>query len=214
MTPHQSAVGTQEAIIVFNLLPATYADPTWIDVPAPWRERLTQLKSPAARQALSDWLLARLEVADCHDFDFSAIEKAMFLLGPAELQSLAAKVGLLRHRETLRRMIAGGILARLGKELGPEAVREGVATLPMPESLPPPDAVFDENEECLKPQLVAAGAPWLLGFLRPGWHAVAMRARLKFSRELAAQPPVPLEGDMRDSALSYLKTHLLKRESL
>jgi hypothetical protein len=152
-------------------------------------------------------------VAHSYDFDFADIEKAMFLLGPEELQALAAKVGLLRHRETLRRMIAGGILGRLGKELGAPAVQEGLVTLPMHDSLPPPDAVFDQNEEWLMPQLVAAGAPWLLGFLRPAWHAVAMRARLKFSRELAAQPPVLLDGDRRDSALRYLKTHLLKKES-
>lgn len=208
------ANGLQEAIIVFNLLPATYADPSWIDAPAPWRMRLAALQAPAARTALSDWLLARLGVADCVDFDFSDIEKAMFLMPPQDLQALAAKVGLLRHRHALKRMIAGGILGRLGKELGTPALQDGLVDLPLPDSLPPPDAVFDPQQEHLRPQLVAAGAPWLLGFLQPGWHAVAMRARLKFSRELAAQPPVPLEGETRHAALRYLKTYLLKRESL
>lgn len=206
--------GMQEAIIVFNLLPATYADPSWIDVPSPWRERLAGLQSPAARAALSDWLLDRLGVADCVDFDFPEVEKAMFLMAPRDLQTLAATVGLLRHRATLKRMIAGGVLARLGKELGARSLQDGLVNLPLPDSLPPPDAAFDQNEESLMPQLVAAGAPWLLGFLRPAWHAVAMRARLKFSRELAAQPPVPLDGEMRESALRYLKVHLLKKEAV
>lgn len=206
--------GLTEAIIVFNLLPATYADPTWIDAPAPWRARLQHLQSPSARAALSEWLLQRLGVANCHDFDFGDVEKAMFLLGPQELQALAAKVGLLRYRDALRCRIGGGLFARLASEVGAETVQQGLAGLPPAASLPPPDAEFDIDQKHLLPQLVAAGAPWLLGFLRPAWHAVAMRARLKFSRELAAQPPVPLEGVERDAALAYLKMHLLKKESV
>jgi hypothetical protein len=213
MSPVKSN-GMNEAVIVFNLLPATYADASWIDVPTLWRDRLQRLESQAARMALSDWLLAQQGMANCYDFDFAPFEKALFLQSPPELKKLAAMVGLLRHRESLRRMIAGGTLARLAEELGAESFEWGLMKLPTQDFLPPPEASLDRSAERLLPQLVADGAPCLLGLLRPAWRAVAVRARLKFSRAIAGRPPVTFDDGARQASLVYLKTHMLKEGTL
>lgn len=205
--------GIREAIIVFNLLPATYADPSWIDAYAPWHDRLANLKSPVARSVLSQWLLARNGLADCYDFEFREAEKALFLLDARELKLLCAKIGMMRHRQALRRMISGGVLAQLGKEVGEGQLREALVMLPIPESLPPPDADFLHASQQLMPQLIASGLPWVLALLRPEWRAVSLRARLKFGREHAGVHPLSWTDDERASALQYLDTYLLKRMS-
>lgn len=208
------AAGLQEAIIVFNLLPGSYADPSWIDAPPAWRDRLASLQSPAARATLSDWLLARHGLDGLYDFEFSEVEKVMFLMAPTDLQLLSAKAGLLRHRDGLRRMIAGGTMARLAQEVGADAVQEGLAGLPTADFLPPPEHPLDLGAERLFPQLVEAGLPWLLGFLKPSWGAVEKRVRLKFPRALAAMQPLEQDEVALDIGLHYLKVHLLKREAL
>jgi hypothetical protein len=206
--------GIHEAILVFNLLPATYVDPSWIDAPPVWRTRLAQLQSTGGQRALSDWLLAQHHLAGCYDFDFSPLEKALFLQGPLELQRLAAVIGVVRHRESLRRMIGGGTLARLGKELGAELLDKGLVRLPPMDWIVAPDSGIDRDAERLLPQLLASGTPWLLGVLQPSWRAVAARARLKFPRELASRPPLVLQDSARSKSIEYLKKHFLSEGTL
>lgn len=213
MLPVQSS-GIHEAIIVFNLLPATYVDPSWIEAPQPWRDRLVQLRSPGARSVLSNWLLTQHGLSECYDFDFSSIEKTLFLQGRRELQMLAAAIGVLRHRDALRRMITGGTLARLGEELGAASLHRWLVELPSPDFLPSPETSIDRCAERLLPQFIASGAPCLLGLLKPAWHAVTARARFKFPRELAVLPSVVLNGAAHAASLSYLKTHLLNEGDL
>lgn len=206
--------GVQEAALVFNLLPATYVDPSWIEVPHPWRDRLTRLRAPAARQILSKHLLVQHGVDGCYDFDFSSVEKAVFLQSPRELHALAALAGLLHHRESLRRMVSGGVLARLATELGAATVERALVNLPAPDFLPPPETDMDRGAEALRPQLVASGASWLFGLLLPDWRAVAVRARLKFCREAVSRAPLVLDAAARASSVRYLQEHLLAGEAL
>jgi len=205
--------GLQEAAIVFNLLPATYAHPSWFDVPAPLDERLATLQSPAARAAASDWLLTRYGAAARWDFDFAPLDKALFLLSPGELQKLAARIGVLRHRAVLRCAIGGGVLARLGGQLGATALQAILAGPPAPASLPLADEALDLDAPDLLPQLVEAGLPWLFAFLRPEWEAVTVRAQMKFPRSMLPQPKLTLEEDEREFGLAFLQTQLLAQEA-
>jgi hypothetical protein len=202
--------GMYEAVIAFNLLPATYADASWIDAPLPWRERLTRLRSPGAQFALSEWLLARNNLSGVFDFDFSGIEKTMFLQRPQDLLKLAATLGLLRHRETLRMMIAGGTLARLAREIGAATLERVLVDLPSPEFLPPAEDGIDRAAELLLPQFVASGVAILLGMLEPECRAVRVRAQFKFPRHLVPHCPTLLVEEQRLAAIAYLKTYLLK----
>jgi hypothetical protein len=206
--------GIHEAILVFNLLPATYADPSWIDAPAPWRERLAQLQSPGARQVLSDWLLQQNGIAGRYDFDFTHVEKALFLQDPRDLRRLAVTIGVMRHRSVLRRMITGGTLARLGQEIGTETLETGLVRLPALECLSAPDADLDCAVPQLLPQLLASGMSWLLGLLDPAWREVSMRARFKFPRSLATTPPMRLDVEARTMSVSYVKRHFMKEGTL
>lgn len=202
--------GMTEAIMVFNFLPATYTDPSWIDAPDPWRNRLARLKAPAARQVLSEWLLEQHGVADSFDFDFSSIEKALFLQDAGGLQRLAAIVGLLRQRADVRKMAAGGVLPRLASELGNDSLGWVLARLPEADFLPPSAYGIDYDEKALMPQFAACGIPCLLGLVMPQSHAVAVRARLKFPRHLLYQPAIVFSQEAREAFIAYLKAHVFK----
>lgn len=202
--------GIYEAVIAFNLLPATYVDASWIDAPAPWCDRLTRLRSPGAQFALSEWLLAQNDLQGVYDFEFSSIEKKMFLQRPQDLLQLAATLGLLRRRETLRMMIAGGTLARLAQEIGGTTLERVLVDLPAPEFMPPEANGIDRGAERLLPQFVASGVSILLGMLEPECRAVRIRAQFKFPRHLVPSHPAPLVGEQREAAIGYLKTYVLK----
>lgn len=206
--------GMGEAIMVFNYLPATYVDPSWIDAPAPWCDRLAGLKAPVARQVLSDWLLARHGVADKFDFDFSCIEKALFLQEPGDLLRLAATIGLLRQRGEVRKMAAGGVLPRLAAELGCGSVDWVLARLPDAGFLPPCSYGIDYDAAELMPQFAACGIPCLMGLVLPQSEAVATRARMKFARHLLYQPAIVFAQDAREAFAAYLKAHVFEEGSL
>ena len=206
--------GMTEAVMVFNFLPATYVDPSWIDAPEPWRDRLACLKAPAARQVLSDWLLAQHGVAGDFDFDFSCIEKALFLQDAGDLLRLAALMGLLRQRGEVRKMAAGGILPRLDTELGNDSLAWVLARLPDADFLPPSEYAIDYDEKPLMPQFAACGIPCLVGLVMPQSRAVAVRARLKFARHLLYQPAIVFPQDAREAFITYLKAHVFKERAL
>jgi len=202
--------GMYEAVIAFNLLPATYVDASWIDAPVPWSDRLACLRSPGAQFALSEWLMAKNGLSGVFDFNFTCIEKIMFLQRSQDLLLLAATLGLLRHRETLRLMIAGGTLARLAQEVGGTVMERVLVDLPSPEFLPPAESGIDRGAERMLPQFVASGVSILLGMLEPECRAVRVRAQFKFPRHLVPQHPTLLVSQQRDAAITYLKTYLLK----
>ena len=204
--------GIHEAVIAFNLMPATYVHASWVDVPDAWRERLLRVRSPGAQFALSEWLLAQHQLSGVLDFDFSCMEKNLFLQRPQELLQLAGKLGLLRHRETLRLMIAGGTLARVAQEIGGTTLERLLVDLPAPAFLPPPTRAIDRAAGALLPQFIESGASILLGMLPPDCRAVRIRAQFKFPRHLVAQPPSLLCNEQREAAVRYLKTYLLKEK--
>lgn len=206
--------GMSEAIMVFNFLPATYADPSWIDAPEPWRTRLLGLRSAAARQVLSDWLLAKIDAIECFDFDFSQIQKAIFLQERSALLRLAAVIGLLRHRDEVRKLAAGGVLSRLAGEFGGDSLEWVLVRLPDTDCLPSATYDIDYCADTLIPQFAASGISYLLGLLPLESRAVIGRARLKFPRALLFQPPTMLLESERKSGIVYLKRHVFKEGAL
>jgi len=203
-------VCTKKTVLMFNFMPATYTDASWYEAAPAVRTRLAQLHSVGAKRALSDWLLRRYDLVACTDFDLTTPpDKVLCLREPAWLRRLAALIGLLRYRDSLRRSIGGGTLRRIGEELGGQVVQQALVRWPAPEFLQAPEKDIDTSAQRLEPQLLASGARWLFGVLDASGRAVSARVRFKFERALAEQEPILVDDEARAAGLDYLKAHVL-----
>ncbi len=172
------------AVMVFNLSPAAYADPSWMPLaPAPM--------SRAQRRQQSEALLAEHGLSANFLWDPRGLVARLMLLGVAEGAGLALSAGVMAHRARLRQVVQRERLQQWRALLGE---RFDLLWSPLAERVPAAPA----QPACAQPgpQAAAAlredGQAVLLGLLdpddalqRPLWQRA--RLRLPRSRALDAQ---------------------------
>jgi len=180
----------------FNLLPATYAHPSWSENSSyllPEGGPAFNRRSPFWIRRWSAVLLGEWELDRQFDFDFSDPGKRLALLDPQTLARIGGFAAALLVRDQLLRVIRGADVVSLRRTLGSEPYQYAL-------SRERPLAAMD-----LPSELCRLSAPWpepdvwhlriltvVFSALPSSAAGVIERLRLKFPRNWTGSPTLPL----------------------
>jgi len=196
-----------QALLRFNLSPASYADPSWLP-------RWAADASPAVLDALSIELLRDRGLDTEFDWRMPEGPARLFMLAPRELAALSVAVGVAAHRDSLRQVVLKPRLGALRSTLGNAldtlwlAVAEAVPRSGRPLSIcwEPLDAPG------LRHELRCEGLRQLLRLVNaqdPSQKAAASRAVLCAPRGLESHPLPHLPADDAARAFGTIVTDLI-----
>ncbi|MCC5811367.1 MAG: SctK family type III secretion system sorting platform protein [Ectothiorhodospiraceae bacterium] len=170
--------------VQFNLLPATYADPSWLQLLDPAGSPGTLERTPPSAfwaKRLSRRLLEAWDLDRMYDFDFADPGKRVALMEPPALTEASLLTAAVLVRSSLRTIVHGPTVAQLHEALGANAHRIALSwEIPTPE-LP---RVFTElPAETPDPEQWARHAMALAAeVIPPAATGVSARMRFKFPR--------------------------------
>jgi hypothetical protein len=184
-----SAAWTQ-ALLVFNLSPAQYADYSWLPS---WVAE----GSDAALLALSAELLRDRALDVSFDWIMSAGPARLFMIDRDERESLAMAVGIAAHRRSLRCVIRTADLAVLRAAFGEagDVIWQPAAEAVPHSELPWPVSWASFEVEAARRHMVVEGYRQLLRLVaaaEPAKPAVLGRAQLCAPRTASMLAPDPL----------------------
>lgn len=166
----------------FNVQPSTYCDREWLPAGLRGAAADATLVRPSAHRYLSPWLLAELGIATEFHFDFGRPITRVALLPAEALKRALTLLGLVLHRDVLRRMVSRADLDRVATLAGADEVklaRASVDDLPL---MLRTDGSWPAEGEALRPALQRRGLALLWALLPIAPPALTRRAALKLPR--------------------------------
>lgn len=170
----------------FNVQPSTYCDREWLPAGLRGPAADATLVRPSAHRYLSPWLLAELGIATEFHFDFSRPISRLALLPAAALRRALTLLGLVLHRDVLRRMVSRAELDQVAALTGSDEVKLARASVDdLPLMLRTEDT-WPAQGAALRATLERRGLALFWALLPVAPAALTRRAALKLPRATSA----------------------------
>jgi hypothetical protein len=172
----------------FNIAPSSYCHADWL--PDGLKQQAAGRDSlPLSRmhRYLSPWLLGEHGLTESFHFDFDQPMTRVALFGSSALQKILCLLGLLRHRDALRRTVERATLAEIGRAAGAEEVRlvrESQADLPL---MMHTEGEWNARRPDLRIALWSEGLGLFQAIMPVSSPALTKRLNLKLPRAVSVQ---------------------------